>query len=289
MKHIFRMAFCLLLMELFVPGYSFAQNKPAYVLFDGKGHKLSYRKMLRKLAKADVILFGEYHNNPIAHWLELSLTTDLHPLRPLMLGAEMFERDNQQPLNAYLLGQIDEQGLDSQARLWPNFNTDYKPLVDFAKANHLPFIATNVPRRYASLVAHSGFESLDTLPAAEKAWIAPLPIAYDPELPCYRNMLTMMPGHGGPNLPKAQALKDATMAWSILQAYRPGTLFFHFNGSYHSDQHEGILWYLKKENPALKYLTISVVSQENLKSLEKGNLSRADFIICVDAKMTNTY
>ena len=77
----------------------FAQDKKAYVFFDKNGKRTSYKKLLRKSEKADVGLFGEYHNNPIAHWLELELLKDLQPKRTLILGAEMLERDNQEALD----------------------------------------------------------------------------------------------------------------------------------------------------------------------------------------------
>ena len=112
-------------------------------------------------------------------------------------------------------GKLSAKGLDSMASLWKNYSTDYAPLVNFAKENNIVFAATNIPRRYASMVAKGGFEILDTISAKEKTWMAPLPIAYDGELPGYKNMLAMMPGHSGENLPKAQAIKDATMAYFI--------------------------------------------------------------------------
>lgn len=266
-----------------------AQDKPAYVLYNAKGKKVTYKKMLEELQKQDVVLFGEFHNNPISHWLQLEVTTDCRQTRDLVLGAEMFERDNQEALTLYLQGQISGKQLDSAARLWRNYNTDYAPLVNFAREYSLPFVATNVPRRYASMVARGGFEALDTLSDESKSWMAPLPVVYDAELPGYKKMLEMMPGHGGENLPKAQAIKDATMAYFILQYYKPGSLFIHYNGAYHSDNYEGILWYLKKARPDLRYVTISTVSQKNVNSLLDENKGKADFIICVDENMTTTY
>lgn len=268
---------------------AFSQQKPAYILYDAKGKKVSYAKMLKTLQAKDIVLFGEYHNNAIAHWLQLEVTKDLHAQRALVLGAEMFEADNQEALDRYLKGEIDAKGLDTLARLWNNYKTDYAPLVKFAKANNLPFAATNIPRRYASMVSRGGFEVLDTLSDKEKAWMAPLPMAYDPELPGYVNMMTMMGDHANANFPKAQACKDATMAHFILQYYRTGSLFLHFNGAYHSDNYEGILWYLKQKNPGLKYATITTVSQADVSKLLAENKGRADFIICVDEDMTTTY
>jgi uncharacterized iron-regulated protein len=268
---------------------AFAQQKPAYILYNSEGKKVSYNKMIKQLAKKDIVLFGEFHNNAISHWLELAVAKDLSEKRNLTFGAEMFEADNQQALNNYLAGKITAKGLDSTARLWSNYKTDYAPIVNFAKEKNAPFIATNIPRRYASLVSKKGFEALDTLSALEKTWIAPLPIDYDAQLPGYVKMIEMMGGHGGPNMPKAQASKDATMAYFILQNFKPGNLFIHYNGSFHSENYDGINWYLKRKQPDLKYATITTVSQKNIKELLAENKGKADYIICVDEDMTNTY
>jgi uncharacterized iron-regulated protein len=266
-----------------------AQGKPAYTLYNAKGKKVSYKKMMKELAKKDLVLFGEFHNNPISHWMELTITKELSQQKPLVLGAEMFEADNQQALNNYLAGKISAKGLDSSARLWSNYKTDYAPLVNFAKEKNIPFIATNIPRKYAALVSKKGFEALDTIPATEKNWIAPLPMDYDSTLPGYVNMVKMMGGHGGANMPRAQASKDATMAYFILQNIKAGSIFIHYNGSYHSENYDGINWYVKRKRPELNIGTITTVSQENLKSLLAENKGRADFIICVDEDMTSTY
>ena len=110
-----------------------AQKKPAYVLFNQKGKKVSYKKMLKKLAKADVVLFGEYHNNAIAHWLQFEVTQDLAKQRDVVIGFEMIEADNQKQLDLYLSNSINQKAFDTVARLWNNYKTDYKPLVNLAK------------------------------------------------------------------------------------------------------------------------------------------------------------
>jgi len=266
-----------------------AQNKPAYKLYNANGHKVSYKHMVKKLSKANIVLFGEYHDNPIIHWLQYEITVDLNKLKNLTLGAEMFEADNQIPLNKYLLDSINQKGLDTLLRLWRNYKTDYKPLVDFAKKNKLNFSATNVPRRYARKVYKDGFEILNKLSDSEKSWIAPLPIKYDATLSGYMKFKEMLGSHATDNSPKAQALKDATMAYFILKNRENSKLFIHYNGSYHSDNFEGIYWYLKKEKPQLNIKTISVVEQQKVKKFNKENKNLANFIIVVDESMTKTY
>ena len=275
---------------IFLTSITFSQKKPAYVLYNSNGKKVSFKKLLKDANKSNVILFGELHDNPIAHWLQLELTTQLGESNDLILGAEMFEKDNQDELNAYLNGSIDAKELDSTARLWSNYQTDYAPLVDYAKEHELPFIATNIPRRLANLVyKNGGFGALDSLSTEEKSWIAPLPIPYDSLLPTYQDILVMMGEHGTPELVKAQAIKDATMGHSIVQHLSDSIIFIHYNGAFHSNYYEGILWYLNQYSDAIEALTISTVSQANVGKLEKEHKGKADYIICVDENMTSTY
>ena len=101
--------------------------------------------------------------------------------------------------------------------------------------------------------------------------------------------MKMSGGHGGDNLPKAQAIKDATMAHFILENKKEGQTFIHYNGTYHSNNFEGIVWYLKQANPDLKIITISSVEQEEIGSLVKENIGLANFILCTPASMTKTH
>jgi uncharacterized iron-regulated protein len=267
----------------------FSQEKKAYQLFNKKGKKVDYGKLLIAAEKAEVVLFGEYHNNAISHWLELELTKDLADKNKIILGAEMIEADNQKQLDQFLKGEINQKQLDSTARLWPNYKTDYKPLVEFAKENNIPFIATNIPRRFASLVSKKGFEGLENLTSEEKTWIAPLPIVYDSELPGYVNMMKMMGDHASPNMPKAQAIKDATMAYFIQKNLKEKSIFIHFNGTYHSDNFEGIYWYLKKAAPNLEILTIATIEQKELKKISTEDYNKADYILVIDEDVTKTH
>jgi len=277
---------------------AFSQDKPAYKIFTSEGKKADYDDILKASNKSDVVFFGELHDNPIAHWLELELTKSLFSAKAkdLILSAEMFETDNQILIDEYFKGIIKENSFESDARLWKNYATDYKPLVTFAKENGLKFIASNVPRRYASVVSSGGFEALQNIPSEELRFIAPLPIEYDPELPCYKEMLSMgssiggqMSGKVSENLPKAQAIKDATMAKSIVNNWQKGQLVIHFNGSYHSDKHMGIIWHLNKYNPAIKTLTVSTVLQDDIDKMSDENKGLADFIIVIPSSMTRTY
>ena len=95
---------------------SFVRDKPAYRIYDAEGKDLRYSRMVRNLEEADIIFFGELHDNPISHWLQLELTRDLFISHGdgLVLGAEMFESDNQLLLDEYLSGIITEEKFEEE-------------------------------------------------------------------------------------------------------------------------------------------------------------------------------
>ncbi|MCW3070270.1 MAG: Iron-regulated protein [Bacteroidetes bacterium] len=270
---------------------SFRGDKKAYQLYDSKGKETSYEKLLNDAKQADIILFGELHNNPLCHWLEQELTKDLYEVKKenLMLSSEMFESDDQVTVSEYLEGKLSDKTFKDEVKLWSNYTNDYKPLLDFAKNNHLQFIAANIPRRYASLVYGKGLEKLDSIEPEAKKFICPLPMKYDGSLKCYKDIYEAAGGHGGENLPKSQAVKDATMAYFILKNLSKGKTILHYNGSYHSNYHQGIEWYLRQEKNDLKILTIGSTEQESIDTLAKTALNMADYIICNPASMSKSY
>tara|TARA_Y100001968_G_scaffold49452_1_gene39800 strand:- start:3512 stop:4438 length:927 start_codon:yes stop_codon:yes gene_type:complete len=262
----------------------------AYKIFNNKGKSVGFSKMVKSTVKADVVLFGEYHDNPISHWLQFELASELINQQKLIIGLEMLESDNQHFLNQYMDDKISYTDLDSLARLWSNYSTDYAPIIEMAKEKKCKVVCTNIPRKYARMVyRNGGFEALDNISENEKKFIAPFPILFDPELSQYKNMLEFMGGHGSPDIVKAQAIKDATMAHFISENLKDNHIFLHLNGAYHSDFFQGILWYLIQARPTLNYKTISTVNQQSIRKLEKEHLGRADFIICVDNNMTKTH
>ncbi|MDF1571095.1 MAG: ChaN family lipoprotein [Bacteroidales bacterium] len=268
-------------------------QKEAYKLYNSKGKEVRYERMLDDCKRADVVLFGELHNDPIAHWMQFELMKDLHGLigEKLVLGAEMFEADGQMIMDEYFTGIITEKKFEEEMRLWNNYKTDYKPLVEFAKDSGLRFVATNIPRRYANTVFNLGLDTLNNLTDLAKAFMMPLPVLYDTTLASYLALAGGGPmgGHGSPNLRDAQAVKDATMAFFILENLRSGETFLHFNGAYHSDNYEGIGYFLRKLEPELKIVTISTVNQADISSLEEENEGKADYILAVPESMTRTY
>jgi uncharacterized iron-regulated protein len=281
----------ILLLVFLFPIFVSAQTDQAFVIYNAKGKKVSIAKMTRESIDAQLILFGEFHDNPISHWLELELLKELFSQKgkKLILGFEMFEQDQQAALDRYLNGGITDKQLKDSLRLWPNYSTDYKPLILFAKENKLACIASNVERKYASLLFKSGRIALDTISPLKKSQMADLQFPIDTTLSQYANLNEMAAHMGGGNMLEAQALKDATMAKYILQELREDNQIIHYNGAYHSDYYQGILWYIQQSKPLVKVTTISTVSQQKVNKLEKEHLGKADFIICVTESMTSTH
>lgn len=272
----------------------FAQELKSYQVYDKDREPIDFTEWISELSKYDVVLFGEHHNNSIIHWLQLKTTEALYEKvgDKLILGAEMFERDNQKILDRYLKNEIDSKELAKEARLWPNFTTDYKPLLDFSKANGLPFVAANIPRRYASLVAKNGLDTLRKFPRKEARYMAKMPIKVDTLTPGYSEMLKMMGEHvpGNPmDFVAAQAVKDATMAESIRKASNRRHLFLHFNGDYHSKEYGGIYWYLANRKKRWKIAVISIAEASDKELSLPEDFVPTEFNLVVPEDMTKTY
>jgi uncharacterized iron-regulated protein len=281
--------FAFVLFNFFI---SLSQKDIAFAIYNSSGRQVSYSKLKKNLSNKSFVFFGEFHDNPISHWLEFEITQELFSLygEKLKLGFEMFETDQQSLLSDFVLGNIDEKSFKDSARLWVNYKTDYKPLVDFAKQENLYCMASNIPRIYANRLYRQGRTSLDSLSDREKSYMAPLDFEVDTTLSQYANLLQMAAHMGaGFSFVEAQAIKDATMAHFLFGNRKSDETFIHFNGAYHTDFYQGIIWYLRKKDPNAKILTISTVSQEKVNKLESEHFGKADFIICVDQNMTSTH
>lgn len=267
------------------------QAQHAYTIFNKKGEVVSFKEIMKATKGKSHIFFGELHNNPIAHWLQLEMAKALHADhgKDLIIGAEMFETDNQLLIDEYLSDQIKQKSFEEEVRLWKNYKTDYKPILEYAKSNKLKFIATNIPRRYANSVFYNGLAVLDQLSKESKSFIAPMPIAIDTNLRSYQDIRKMSGEHKGEFMMEAQAVKDATMAHSIIINSSENTVFLHLNGAYHSNNYEGIVSFLVPKVSMNKILTLSTVNQDKVDQLDIKNHGLADFVICVNSAMTLTH
>lgn len=270
-----------------------AQQKAAYAIYTSEGKEVDYGTMLKALNKADVIFIGETHNCPIAHWMEYEITSDIIRKSPngLVLGAEMFESDNQLLVDEYTTGLISSDRFEKEAKLWDNYWTDYAQLIYLAREHGLKFVATNVPRRYASYVKDNGLAALQGLSDDAKSLMAPLPIPYQQteQDEAMFGFMQLMGGssEGQSHYAEAQAIKDATMAWFIAQNF--DRKFIHYNGNFHSDNKGGIIPFLEQYLPGKNIVTICSARQDSIRNLDKENQDRADFIIVAPTDFPMSY
>ena len=230
----------------------------------------------------DVIFIGEEHESRVSHHAELTILKGLAKRDSnLVLALEMFERDVQDILDAYLKRKISEKEFLEQSRPWPNYLEAYRPLIEFAKKKGMRVIAANIPRRAAAAVSIANEICPDmmgkdriylpkTVHLKSKEYYKRFASSME-EMPHF----TPMKGMKVDGLYKAQVLKDAVMAASIEPFLDCRTLFCC--GHFHSDYHLGIPYQLQKNHPKLKIAVIAMASSVE-KLLMKDRSKVADFI-----------
>jgi uncharacterized iron-regulated protein len=264
---------------------------PERVFDPARGGFADFEVMLADLATADVVLVGEQHDDPNTHRLELAVLEGLaHRRGNVVVSLEMFERDVQEPLEHFLMGHTAEDEFLKDARPWPRYATDYKPLVDFAIAKNWPVVAANVPRAFASEVSKTGLGALDAKSDVEKAWFAADRQCPDGDDYFHRfaEAMGQHPGDAGvQNFYLAQCLKDETMADSIARAYAAGEtgeigpLVVHINGAFHSDFHEGTAARVQRRLPDKRVVVISMLPVADLDAIAPAgdDLKRGDYLV----------
>jgi uncharacterized iron-regulated protein len=251
-------------------------------LMTNKGIILDLEQALEALVGYNVIFFGEDHDSRVAHEGELTLLTELSGRdTSLVLALEMFERDVQDTLNAYLEETISEDKFLQLARPWPNYQEDYRPLIELAKDRGIPVIAANVPRRTAALVAMTDVISSDVVGKDNIYLPKNLHLDSEEYYERFASRMEKMP-HSAPMkglnveaLYKAQVLKDAVMAASLEPVLDHRILFCC--GRFHSDYHLGIPYQLRKNHPDLK-VAVLVCAESVIDLPMKGRSRIADFI-----------
>ncbi len=266
----------------------------AYHVYEtASGSRLTVEGISQKIKDYDVVVFGEYHDNPVLHCLEKELLTAVYEQYPnVAVSLEMFERDTQQILNAYLAGRVSEEAFLEQSRPWPNYRSDYRPFVEFAKTEELPVLAANIPRAIAAQYARSGM-----LAAVEETLRQYLPRIHSTPDGEYRQrffgqMQAMSDKHSAMPVTekqmeafyRAQCLKDDIMAESILDYHRryPDRKIIHYQGDFHSRYRLGVVEKLQVLAPELKILVITPVYVDDFQRLsEKARNFQADGDIVV--------
>lgn len=281
-----------------------------------QGKVLTPSQAADELNRFDVVFFGEFHGHPGNHLAQMQLFQALHERNPdITLSLEQFERDTQPVVDRYLADEIGEKVLTEDGRGWPNYEQSYRPLVEYAKLNELPVIASNAPRNIVICVGKKGTEILDRVPQPDRGWVAAeLHVDEGNYLDKYLAFVASSSTHGPgkkdaedgqpdqdagpPEIPEemlpmamrsfsAQVTRDDTMAESIarhLQA-NPGRKVLHLNGHFHSASHLGTVERLKMRMPKLAIAVINPIDVEdaNAPAWTAEDAATGDYLLLIQA------
>ena len=281
---------------LLMPALTWAQYNKHYKIYSVSAKmEVDLDDMLEELRKADVVFFGEEHNDSVAHVLQLAVFEGLHQFhgKGLALSMEMFQTDVQLVLNEYLEGSISERNFTTDARPWNNYK-DYKSIVEYAKEDSLYVLAANAPSRYTNRVTRHGLSSLNDLSRDAKKLLAPLPVDtltgryYEK----FNDLLGGHQGMGDMKIYQSQNLWDATMAWQIsrLAKKRSVRLILHLNGRFHSDEKLGTYAHLQRYAKRMKLMNVTSFSDESFALPDWTKWEHlADFIIVTDPEIRRSF
>ncbi|EHD0127318.1 MULTISPECIES: ChaN family lipoprotein [Vibrio] len=232
-----------------------------YQLYTPSGEHIALSKLPIELQQADVILIGEWHTHAGVHRFQTDMLKQLTSYdRSLALSMEQFTRDKQPVVDAYLRGEIGEQYLMKQANAWPNYESDYRPLVEFAKQKNLPVIAANAPKSIVRCIGRQGLDYINKLDDDQRMFIAQ---AINTGSSPYKEKFMASMHHGKPEQTEkqfaAQVTWDETMAESIVSYLddNPGAQIVHVAGKFHTEQGLGTAASIFSRNPSLKVVVIS--------------------------------
>jgi uncharacterized iron-regulated protein len=267
----------------------------AFRAFDGEGREVSLEAIVDAIGSNEVVFLGEQHDDAVGHAVQAEIfrrVVEKHTSdRAVALSLEMFERDVQVVLDEYLGGLITEQHFRSSSRPWTNYETDYKPLVELAKARRLPVIAANAPRRYVNMVSRGGRDALKPLSKDAVRWLAPLPFGEPSAAYAAKFKALMGPSAeaqmGLDKILASQSLWDATMADSVYRFLkdRKNPLVVHLNGSFHTESRLGTVEHLLRYRPKTKALVVTIRYEDDFKSfVPERHKNLGDYVVLTDGK-----
>ncbi|PSW04058.1 ChaN family lipoprotein [Photobacterium lipolyticum] len=236
-----------------------------YSITSPQGTPLNLVELSLAIKDADIILVGEWHGHPGVHLMQAQLFAQLYSQNPnITLSMEQFTRDHQPVLNQYLVGEIGEQTLIKNAKAWPNYISDYRPLVEFAKQHDLDVIAANAPQFIVRCIGQNGADYLDRLPQHERRWVAEQ-LTLTPD--AYQTQFNTLMHHGDEAKTQhqfaAQTAWDDTMAESMVNylAQHPGKQIIHVAGRFHVAEGLGTASRIKARNPGLDVVMVTPVTE----------------------------
>ena len=268
----------------------------ALVIRDGTtGERIDLAEAARRAARADVVLLGEYHDNPDAHAVQQALYARLLEREPrTALCLEMLERHEQPIVDGWARGELTTDQLIDRtgSRTWsgqPNsWVAFYQPCLDLARERGAAIVAANAPRQYVSRANREGYDGLLTLPTDERA-LFDLPIA--PDVGAYRHRLAELiyemrgsdatvPDDQVDRMLRSQRVWDATMGASVARALDSSPRAVLLVGCFHSDFLGGTALELMARRPGTSIFVVAVTN-DSIEGLAAADRGRGDVVVQV--------
>ena len=151
----------------------YTYSKSRSVLFDTRAKSFVPADPQRHLRQAlerssgtpKVIFAGEEHAHPMHHAMQLEVIKAARSLddSPLCIGLEMFYRQHQPALDAFVYGDGSFDKLRKRTQWSSTWGYDlnyYAKILSYARREKIRLVGLNVPYRLVAMVASSGLESL---------------------------------------------------------------------------------------------------------------------------------
>lgn len=177
------------------------------------GSEVSTAQLLADLARQDVLLLGEIHDNALQHQRRGELLTELQKLQQQHAGtlyvvAEHLQSGNTVPFKGELLTDLERAGFSAKSWQWPI----HEPLFAAIRQAGLPLMGGNLAPEQARAIARQGISAMPA-PLASILQQAPLSSAAMATL-----NQELQDGHCGqlqpqhlPAMQLAQRARDAAM------------------------------------------------------------------------------
>jgi uncharacterized iron-regulated protein len=169
-----------------VGGAALGQDRASFTTIDLDA-PLPLDKLVAQLATKRVVFVGETHDRNDNHLNQLEIIKRLRELDPnIAIGVEYFQQPFQKQVDDYIDERIQENEFLRATEYYPRWGYDYRlyaPIFRYAREQHIPVRALNVPTALVSAVAKVGIAGLS---GNERAY---LPHEIEPADEDYRNRL----------------------------------------------------------------------------------------------------
>ncbi len=258
-------------------------------MFDGSnGMILTWASLIDAIARADVVVLGEEHDDSVAHRFQLAVISQVLASWPrTAVALEMLERHQQSEVDDYLSGKLTEVAFleavapgEDSSRQFAEF---YLPMIDAAREEDASVVAANAPRKFVRMARTQGWDGIADQPEyRENLYVVPKSIDQGP----YRTRIEELMRSNGKEptreavdeVLRAQQVWDSTMADSTLQALRHADKVVLVIGRFHGDFAGGTVEQIQKHNALARVLYVSTIN-ENARRLRPEDVGRADMVV----------